>query len=291
MTSERVKTAGRRGIKRAAMAFTAAIAGLGLAAVAVTAAPLGEAPESQGETSQVSIPMPPSGVLRILNAGGRIIVHSWDGDDVLLTITKEVVVRGGRSLGWLGLGGAAGLDAATQAAIDAIEPLIRRDEGTVEVSTLTHGASDGVLVNYNYEVRLPRGSGIAVSNGSGPVSVIGVEGGVDVSTGNGDIRCESVSGDVLARADNGAMNFSAVSGPIDARTANGAIFVDNRAAATVHPVRCQTDNGPIRLRVPQDGAYAVNATTLNGRVDARTADGAIEATLHTLNGSIVVDGR
>lgn len=290
MASERVITASRRRAGRAALAFVLAIGCVGLAALAVTAAPLGGPAQSRGGTSQLSIPMPPSGVLRILNAGGRVIVHSWDGEDVLLTITKEAVVRGGRSLAWLGLGGAPGLDDTTQAAIDAIEPLVRRGEDSVEVSTLAHGPTENVLMNYNYEVRLPRGSALAVSNGSGPVRVNGVEGGVNVSTGNGDIRCDAVAGDITARAGNGAMNFSSVSGPIDARTANGAILVDNRMVGAVHPVTCHTDNGPIRLRGPQRGAYAVNATTLNGWVDAERADGAVEATLHSLNGSIVVDG-
>ncbi len=289
MDSERVITANRRRARRLGLALTAAVAGVGLAAVAVTAAPLGGTSSRSRGVEEFSIPMPPSGVLRILNAGGRVIVSAWDRDEVLLTVTKEVVARGS-SLAFLGFGGAA-IDDATQAALDALTPALEARDGGIDVSTLQRGPSDDVLVNYNYEVRMPRGSTLAVSNGSGPVNVSGVEGGVNVTTGNGDVTFDSVAGDVSARAENGAMSFSHVAGPLDAHTANGAILVDNRMLATLHPVTCRSDNGPIRLRAPQAGAYVVNATTLNGRVDAAGAEGAAaKATLHTLNGSITVDG-
>jgi len=289
MESERVITANRRRGKRVAVVLAAAVLGVSVAAVALMAAPSGGSAYAggRGGSSQMTIPLPPSGILRILNAGGRVIVSTWEGEEALLTITKEAVMRGGRSLGWFGPGRAPEMDDATRAAVDAIEPNVKEDGVAVEVSTLTNGPSDNVIVKYNYEIRLPRGSGLSVSNGAGPVHVTGVEGGVNVSTGNGDILCESVSGDIVARAENGAMSFNLVSGPLDARTSNGAILVDNHQINAAFPVVCRTDNGPIKLR----GAYSVNATTLNGKVDAKKMDGAAEATLHTLNGSIVVEGR
>jgi DUF4097 and DUF4098 domain-containing protein YvlB len=217
-----------------------------------------------------------------------VIVSAWDRDEVLVTITKEIINRGS-SLAFLGFGGPA-IDDATQVALDAIQPALGQREGGIDVSTLQRGPSDDVLINYNYEVRMPRGGTLAVNNGSGPVTVTGVEGGVNVMTGNGDVQLDSVAGQITAHAENGAMSFNRIAGPLDAHTANGAILVDNRMLATVHSVTCRTDNGPIRLRAPQAGAYIVNATTLNGRVDAAAAYGAAEATLHTLNGSITVDG-
>jgi hypothetical protein len=288
MNGEPVITRNRRRVTRLGLALAGAVAAIALAAVAVTAAPI-RGLAKDGQTSELAIPMPPSGVLRILNAGGRIIVNAWDRDEVLLTITREVVTRGS-SAAFLGLGAGSAIDDATRAALEAFEPSLKHSSDAIEVTTLSRPPSDDVIVNYNYEVRMPRGSTLAVSNGSGPVSVSGVQGGVNVATGNGDVRFDAVAGDLIARAENGAMSFSNAAGPLDAETANGAILVDNRMLSAIHPVNCRTNNGPIRLRAPQAGAYDVNATTLNGVVEAAAADGSAPATLHTLNGSIVVDG-
>jgi hypothetical protein len=234
--------------------------------------------------------MPLSGALRIVNAGGRVIVDAWDRDEVRLTITKEAVTRAS-STGWLPFGPGRTVDLAARAALDSIEPVLDERDNGIDVSTVARGSSEDVVVNFHYVVRMPRGSALAVTNGSGPVTVSGVEGGVHVSSGNGDVRCESVGGDVSADVENGALNFSRIAGPLDAHTANGAIVVDNATLEILHPIRCRTENGPIRLRAPHRGAYAVKATTLNGRVDMdRITEGLTEATLETLNGSIVVDG-
>jgi hypothetical protein len=294
MKSERAISTNHRRAAHAGLLATAVVAAVGLAAVAVVAAPVGgpeKAKAEGGGANQLSLSLPASGVLRVLNAGGRIVVSTWDGEDVLLTITKEVMFRSRESLPWFRLGGAPRLDERTRAVVDAIKPRVRQGQDGVEVSTLTHSPTEDVVLNYNYEVRLPRGRALAVSNGSGPVHVTGVEGAVDVATGNGDIECEVVLGDVMARAENGAMRFSHVDGALQARTANGAIVVDNDMLDAPRSVNCRTDNGPIRLRAPHDAAYAVNATTMNGRVDADHINGDTDATLFTLNGSIVVEGN
>jgi hypothetical protein len=288
-----MRAATRQG--RYGLGLVAAVSVLGAAVLALVAAPrvgmkLVQAPSQTVE--RLSLPMAPSGVLQILNAGGHIAVSAWDGDRALLTITREAVRGGNLLTRWFG-GDEPGA---------TISPRVRENDTGVEVSTV-HGADE--LAHYRIDVKLPRGRGLAASNGNGPITVAGIDGDVRAVSENGDVRCEAVSGRVDARVQNGNVFCRYVSGAIDVNAANGSVAIEHGNAVAAYPVRVWTTNGPIRFSAT---APSVNllAETENGRVVSEVAPGEgvhrtlrtldsrgdspqAEVELHAINGNIYVD--
>lgn len=290
-----MRTTTRQG--RYGLGLVAALGLMSAAVVTLAAAPrvtMGLVRPPAASVDRLSLPLAPAGVLQILNTGGHIAVSAWDGDRALLTITREAV-RGGNPIArWLG-----GEMARTNS---GAPPRVRENGAGVEVSTLS--ASDPA-VNYRIDVKLPRGRGLAASNGNGPITVAGIDGNVRAVSDNGDVRCEDVSGRVDATVRNGNVFCRFVSGAIDINAANGSVAIEHGNGSDGHSVRVWTTNGAIRFSATKP-AVSLLAETQNGRVvaeaapdegvrqtlralDSRGAGEAAEVELHAINGNIYVD--
>lgn len=290
-----MNTAARRG--RNGLGLVTAIGLAGAVVVALAAVPrvtMGYVRAPAGSVDQLSLPIAQAGVLQILNTGGHIAVSAWDGDRVLLTITREAV-RGGNPIArWLG-GKMAQADGGTA-------PRVRENEAGVEVS-MHH--KDSAAVNYRIDVKLPRGRGLDASTGNGPITVHGIDGDVRAMSDNGDVHCEGVSGRVKATVQNGNVFCRFVSGAIDINAANGSVEIEHGRNADANAVRVWTTNGAIRFSATIP-AVSLLAETQNGRVLAQAAPGvdvrqtlrmldsrgegeAAEVELHAINGNIYVD--
>lgn len=290
-----MRAATRQG--RNGLGLVAALAVMGATVMALATVPRMAAGLVRGPASPVerlSLPIAPSGVLQILNAGGHIAVSAWDGDRALLTITREAV-RGGNPI-------ARWFNGELTKKHPGSSPLVRETDEGVEVSTL-HGSD--AAVNYRIEVKLPRGRGLAASNGNGPITVAGIDGDVRAVSDNGDVRCEGVSGRVDATVRNGNVFCRYVSGAIDVNAANGAVEIEHGNGMERNPVRVWTTNGPIRFSATMP-SVSLLAETDNGRVVAEVAPGVgarqtlrtldargespeAEVELHAINGNIYVD--
>ncbi len=274
----RVKTMhGRNGL-----ALVTAIGVAGFAGLALVAAPrLAGGVAGAGappEVAQLELPLAPGMVLQILNSTGRIAVSECEGDEARLMITRESTPRGNvveQVLSRWSSGAAPNGD--------VFEPSVRENARGMQVSTLNLAPEDGESVSYHFDVKLPRGRSLEVSNGNGTISVAGIEGDVAAHSDNGDLRCDGVMGNVSARVRNGGVYCRYISGAIDVATANGAIEVDS-IPAQHHPVRAWSSNGAIKFRAP-DSTLQLHATTENGRVVSEMTDGsaALQQTLHTLD--------
>jgi len=293
-----MRAATRQG--RYGLGLVAALGLMSAVVVALAAVPrvgsalIGARVSPEPPVDRLSLPLAPSGVLHILNAGGQIAVSACDGDRALLTITREAV-RGGNPIArWFG-------GELTKSPTGA-PPRVREHETGVEVSTLQDADSG---VNYRIDVKLPRGRGLTASNGNGPITVAGVDGDVRAVSDNGDVRCEGVSGRVDANVRNGNVYCRFVSGAIDVNAANGSVAIEHGNGMQGQSVRVWTTNGPIRFRATAP-AVRLLAETENGRVvtevapgagvqrtlrtlDARGAATDAEVELHAINGNIYVD--
>lgn len=290
-----MRAATRQG--RYGLGLVAALSVMGAVVMALAAVPRVTAGLVRGPVSSVerlSLPMAPSGVLQILNAGGHIAVSAWDGDRALLTITREAV-RGGNPIArWFG--------GELMKIGEGAAPRVRENAHGVEVSTVN---GQGSAVNYRIDVKLPRGRGLAASNGNGPITVAGIDGDVHAVSDNGDVRCEGVSGRVNATVRNGNVFCRFVSGAIDVNAANGSVEIEHGNGMERNTVRVWTTNGPIRFSATMP-AVSLLAETENGRVvtevtpgagarqtlrtlDARGESPEAEVELHAINGNIYVD--
>ena len=289
---------------RNGLALVTAIGVASFAGLALVVAPqfVGNAigPHTERTVTHFELPLEPGAALQVLNGSGRIAVSEYDGDKAQVTVTCESMPRGSMMDQVL-----HHWTAGAGVHHEAAAPVVRENGRGVEVSTLGIAPADGETVTYQFDVKLPRGRSIEISNGNGAIGVAGIEGDVTAHSDNGDVRCEDVMGRVSARVRNGGVFCRYIAGAIDVSTTNGMVEVD-AIPAQGHPVRVWTSNGAIKFRAP-DLAVRLKATTENGRVvsemagcgagvhqtlrmlDTNGGDGAAEVELHALNGNVYVD--
>jgi hypothetical protein len=129
-------------------------------------------------------------------------------------------------------------------------------------------------------VSLQRVGAVALSIGSGSISLRGASGDVSVQTGSGEITVQDVTGAVTARTGSGSIRVHRVSGVVVAeagsgevdvadtggdhltlRTGSGAISV---VMTKLQTVRAVADSGEIRVMVPAGLALDVSAVSDSG---------------------------
>jgi putative adhesin len=126
-------------------------------------------------------------------------------------------------------------------------------------------------------------------------------------TVNGGVTARSLQGDVDGHTVNGRVEIS-TTGIASAQTVNGAIDVSFGTAVWTEPLEFSTVNGSITVKVPPAIDAQVKAEMMNGsfssdlplavqsshnggrRISGTIGNGGRELSLHTLNGSIHLEG-
>lgn len=142
-------------------------------------------------------------------------------------------------------------------------------------------------------VALPESLPLSVDGRNGRISAVGLTGALELETTNGGIDARTVRGDLDLRTTNGGIRVEdSRSDDVTASTTNGNVDV----AFTRPPqsVDARSTNGPITVRVPDDGEeYFVTADTTNGSVDTDTVPSDRQAdreiTAETTNGNVTVE--
>ena len=176
-------------------------------------------------------------------------------------------------------------------------------------------------VGISYELIVPPNTRVRGRTGSGALLVEGVTAAVDVETGSGGTRVSQVAGEVTVRASSGAIELTAVGGAADvrtgsgsiravgidatlrARTGSGSVSVEGMPAGEWNLV---TGSGDIRIDVPDDAGFEIEArtgsgtvrtdhpVTVHGEMRRGSLRGAVRGggqrvLLHTGSGGIVID--
>ena len=109
---------------------------------------------------------------------------------------------------------------------------------------------------------VPDGSTLDVSATNGPVLVGDVKGSFTLRTTNGPIKVVNVGGIVNAQAQNGPIKFMGHSGDVSLSAQNGPVSVELDASEwTGKRLEASTQNGPLKLRVPDDMKSGVEVTS------------------------------
>lgn len=138
----------------------------------------------------------------------------------------------------------------------------------------------------------------AFRSSNGKVSLASMMGQtLDARSSNGHVEVSASRVDHLEiHSSNGRLDIHDVVGAVEAKTSNGRI--DCVIDAIEHPVRLQTNNGRINVRLKQEPHdVVIRAKTRNGKVELfgdraneRTfGDGTVELKLTSSNGSITVE--
>jgi hypothetical protein len=163
---------------------------------------------------------------------------------------------------------------------------------------------DGYSIEYDIEVRVPRGAALDVATvNDGDVTVEGVTGAFELSNVNGAVRLvgaggsgtiHTVNGDVeasFARVPGEAVSFRTVNGELDVtfpatlsaelafRTMQGDVYTDFDVESVSEPPEVRRDRGRFVMHANRSSAFRVGAggerhtfNTLNGDIFVRKAN-------------------
>jgi hypothetical protein len=123
--------------------------------------------------------------------------------------------------------------------------------------------------NVAYTVEVPAGMSVVARTNNDNVTVDGVRGAIDARSGNGRIEVRGSGAETLRLGtDNGrVVGLDLHSTSVDASSDNGTVELSFREAPD--HVRASTDNGSVRVAIPDDGgSYVVSVDTDNGSASA-----------------------
>jgi hypothetical protein len=164
---------------------------------------------------------------------GSIRVEGWDGDNVKVTARLQAN---------------AGSDADAQALLKDIR--ITSDGRRVRAEGPDDSRGYRAGWSASYVVMVPRRFDLSLDAYNGSLGVEGVTGKLELSTHNGSVTLNDVGGDVHARTQNGSLNVQ-----LAGRAWDGA------------GLDAVTQNGSVRLAVPDAYAATLETGTVNGRIN------------------------
>jgi hypothetical protein len=129
---------------------------------------------------------------------------------------------------------------------------LRDIEGDVTVD----GRSGGI------EVREVRGD-VEIDNRSGKIEVEGVDGEVKVRTRSGTTSVQRVTGAVDVQSRSGRLRLEDIDGSVEARNYSGSV---EYRGGIKSPMNIELASGSVRLAVPRDAAFWMDAETRAGSI-------------------------
>jgi len=275
-----------------------ALAALGMAA-SLPASPDREFPVREKEEIRNTFKTSGSAELAVDNVIGRIKVEGYEGTEIALVAVRTIEAESGEKA----------RQAKAEVRLDIIQegdtlkiyvdgPFRRDDHDRF----FRRHEDPGYVVRYDFELRVPRRTGIDVRTvNDGDIEVENVEGDFDVANVNGRVRMTGIRGSGDVRTVNGeiAVSFrSQPAGECSFRTVNGEVvvgFPENPSA----DFRIKTMNGEIYTDFPVTGLPAAAGKAKrdeNGRFvyksdrffGVRSGKGGPEIKLETLNGDILI---
>jgi Putative adhesin len=230
-------------------------------------------------TFQVSGPVD----LEVLTRSGDIVIHSGPAGTVSVSGKIHVGDR------WL--------EGNRQNDVNEIEknPPIRQNGSSIRIEYVNIRN-----ISIDYEITVPADTAVHARSGSGNQEIEGLRSKLDLETGSGDMRLRDVTGDVHVHTGSGNVEGRDVSGPLTAEAGSGDIRLDVKGSGDVrvhtgsgnielHQVHgsmraeagsgdvrvdgaqkgdwdVKTGSGNVELRLPQEAAFDLGASTGSGRV-------------------------
>lgn len=186
---------------------------------------------------------------------GAIEVHSWDRQEVEVTIDKQA--QDDALLGQI-----------------VIEQTQEGNHVTLRVRGPADSGRGALTIGVNFSPRaklrvaLPRTTTLDLKSGDGTITVEDVTGALTLHSGDGSIVGTRLKGEVHARTDDGSIRLREMTGKVDAETQDGSIVVNG----TLTHLRAKTGDGSVRVGAERGSA-------LGDDWDVETGDGTVELRL------------
>lgn len=209
--------------------------------------------------------------LQIEGRNGKITIEAWQGDEVVVEVTKEARALFKGLADWL----------TEHESID----WIRDDNGLQVVSRGTWwGFLGGLSVHFHVLVPEDWFGSVSMHTSNGSITARNLRADAELRTSNGAITVRDHSGSLLLRSSNGRIEISDVDGAVEAETSNGPINVRNSVLRASG--RFRTSNGPIQIEAELIGDARYDVRTSNGRVNLTLINPDVTLDLATSNGAI-----
>jgi hypothetical protein len=164
---------------------------------------------------------------------GGIRVTGWNGDQVKVTARIQAQDR---------------TDAGAKSLLERIR--VTADGRRVSADGPSMDGDYGQSWSVSYIVFVPRRFDLDLEAHNGGLSVADVSGKLELGTTNGSVALENVGGDVHARTQNGSLNVRLAGSRWDGAGLNA-----------------ETQNGSVRLMVPDNYSAQLETGTVNGRIN------------------------
>jgi DUF4097 and DUF4098 domain-containing protein YvlB len=206
-----------------------------------------------------------------LKSGGRLSVETFNGSVEVSGWDQETVDISGAKSG------------PTQEAADALKVAI--DNSPDLVSIRVTRPSDRGNMGARFVIKIPRAAyvdriftsngAIHTEDGSGPsrlrtsnaaIRVQSLRGSLDAQTSNGSIELIDIDGDAKAHTSNGHIRTEGLRGGLEADTSNSSINARLAQVPAGRPVRLETSNSSVELRLPANFANDIRVSSSNGGI-------------------------
>ena len=114
----------------------------------------------------------------------------------------------------------------------------------------------------DYEIAVPKETALSVEARNGRVEVRNIAGAVEIETRNGGVRVAEVARPIRILTRNGRVEVTGAGASVDVRSTNGAVSIERSAGG----VTVETTNGPLTL---SDAAAGAKLKTTNGPIHYR----------------------
>lgn len=223
---------------------------------------------------QEFVTLPVGSSLSIQGGNGPIAYETWQGDEIVINVTKRVRSFTSGMADWINERAQLIVDEGPDHYHIAVEDMGFRFLGWVTIE---------------YHVLVPDGwsGSVDLRTSNGSITAIELHGDATLRTSNGRIVVRNHTGSLNARTSNGGIELSQVESELHVHSSNGAIRIEQGVLRGVGSI--ETSNGALELnmRLLPDASY--EARTSNGRVQLTLAEPDVALRLQTSNGSITYD--
>jgi hypothetical protein len=118
------------------------------------------------------------------------------------------------------------------------------------------------------------GGAVKIRTASGDASVTGAA-SADIGTASGDVSADQIAGDLKVSTAAGARGLGTVAGDVDADTASGDIALTS-ALGKDRTWKLRSTSGDLALALPADAQFAIDASSVSGRITTQFALNAVD---------------
>jgi len=200
---------------------------------------------------------------------GAVEISGWDRDTVEITGTKY---------------------AATEQLLRSMRIDVQQSADAIRVRTIPPSGTRGNM-GARYTIRVPRRVELErIASSNGHVEARDLEGPARIRTSNGGVRASNTKGMLEIETSNGSIDVNDHFGGVTAHTSNARVHVDLTDPEPNRPIRLESSNGGITLKLRSLKGNNIRLSTSNASINlSLPEDAGAQLRANTSNGHVRSD--